>query len=381
MQIKKTRWLLLLAALLFQQCTQKQTENKEGRGIWTTAQADAWQDKQGWLVGANFLPSTAINQLEMWQAATFDTVTIDRELGWAEDLGMNTLRVYLHDLLYEQDSAGFFARMDTFLNIARRHHIKPMFVLFDSCWDPFPYGGTQRAPKPFVHNSGWVQSPGQRILADSTQYGKLEDYVKGVIGRFADDPRILAWDLWNEPDNMTGPSYEKVEIPNKVALVLPLLEKTFMWARLANPSQPLTSGVWAGDWSGEGTLKPIEKLQLEESDIITFHNYSDPADLETRITQLQRYNRPMICTEYMARPNGSTFEGCLPVGKKYRVGMINWGFVSGKSQTIYPWDSWTKTYTSEPPLWFHDIFRKDGAPYKPEEVAFIRKMTAADNMQ
>lgn len=374
----KFRWLLLLPMCLFQQCTQKSTDGKEGREIWTTDQAQEWQEKQGWLVGANFLPSTAINQLEMWQAETFDTATIDREVGWAEGLGMNTLRVYLHDILYQQDSTGFFDRMNIFLEICDRHHIKPMFVIFDSCWDPFPYPGKQRAPKPFVHNSGWVQSPGQRILADSTQYGKLEKYVKAVIGRFATDDRIVAWDLWNEPDNMTGPSYEKVEIPNKVDLVLPLLEKTFHWARTMNPSQPLTSGVWAGDWSSDETLKPIEKLQLTQSDIITFHNYSEPGDLESRIVQLQRYGRPMVCTEYMARPNGSTFEGCLPVGKKYHVGMINWGFVSGKSQTIYPWDSWTRQYNSEPPLWFHDIFRKDGSPYKAKEVAIIKEMTSTE---
>lgn len=373
------RLIIFLAALTMAGCAQPARPAEEnGRAIWTPEQAKAWYARQGWPVGANFLPSTAINELEMWQAETFDTATIDRELGWAQGLGMNTMRVYLHDLLWPQDSTGFLQRMETFLDIADRHGIKPLFVLFDSCWDPFPHTGKQRNPKPHVHNSGWVQSPGQEALHDSTQYPRLERYVRGVVGHFAADSRILAWDVWNEPDNMTGPSYEKVEIPDKVELVLPLLAKAFGWARAVNPSQPLTSGVWAGDWSSEQTLKPMEKLQLEQSDIITFHNYSEPADLELRIKQLQRYGRPMICTEYMARPNGSTFQGCLPVGKKYGVGMINWGFVSGKSQTIYPWDSWTKTYTAEPPLWFHDIFRTDGSPYKAEEVAFIRSVTGAE---
>lgn len=371
--------LVLFCLALFQNCSDKKTttENQK-REKWTKEQANNWYEKQGWLVGSNFIPSTAINQLEMWQAETFDTATIDKELGWAESLGMNVMRVYLHDLLHQQDSSGFYKRINTFLNIADRHHIRIMFVLFDSCWDPFPHLGKQRDPKPHVHNSGWVQSPGQSALKDSTQYPRLEKYVKGVVGHFAEDNRILAWDVWNEPDNMTGPSYEKVEIPNKVEYVLPLLENTFKWARSANPSQPLTSGVWAGDWSSDSTLKAIEKLQLTQSDIITFHNYSNPEDLEMKIKQLKRYGRPMICTEYMARPNGSTFQGCLPVGKKYHVGMINWGFVSGKTQTIYPWDSWTKTYTTEPPLWFHDIFRKDGTPYKPEEVAFIREITGKE---
>lgn len=372
--------ILLLMNLVFQRCSDNKEAKNERREIWSEKQANEWYAQQKWLVGANFLPSTAINQLEMWQAETFDTATINRELGWAQSLGMNTMRVYLHDLLYEQDSVGFFSRINIFLDMAKDHQIKPLFVIFDSCWDPFPHLGKQRDPKPYVHNSGWVQSPGQAALKDSTQYPRLEKYVKGIIGHFAHDDRILAWDIWNEPDNMTGPSYEKVEIPNKVDYVLPLVEKSFAWARSVNPSQPLTSGVWAGDWSSDSTLKPIEKLQLTASDIITFHNYSEPADLEMRIQQLKRYGKPMICTEYMARPNGSTFQGCLPIGKKYNVGMINWGFVDGKSQTIYPWDSWTKTYTSEPPLWFHDIFRKDGTPYKAEEVAFIRQMTGASEL-
>lgn len=339
------------------------------------AKAQAWYKAQGWIVGANFLPSNAINQLEMWQAETFDTATINRELGWAASLGMNTVRVYLHDLLYLQDSLGFYARMDQFLDIARRQGIKPMFVFFDSCWDPFPATGKQRAPKPYVHNSGWVQSPGQTVLKDPSRQPYLEHYVKGVVRRFAQDDRILAWDIWNEPDNMTGPSYEKVEVPNKAALVLPLLKKAFAWARSQHPAQPLTSGIWTGDWSSHNGMKPIERLQVEESDIITFHNYDKPADFEKRIKWLQRYKRPIVCTEYMARPNGSTFEGFLPIAKKYGVGMYNWGFVDGKSQTIYPWDSWTKTYSAEPPVWFHDIFRRDGTPYRQAEVDLIRSLT------
>jgi len=368
-----------ISALLMTACGQpkanhNQTAAADTSVIWTKQQAIEWYKKQPWLVGANFLPSTAINQLEMWQADTFDTVTINRELGWAQSLGMNTMRVFLHDLAFEQDSVGFINRVDKFLAIAESHKIRPLIVIFDSCWDPFPKAGKQRAPKPYTHNSGWVQSPGQYALKDSTQYPRLKHYVETIIGHFANDKRILGWDVWNEPDNMTGPSYEKVEIPNKVAYILPLLKKTFSWARSVHPSQPLTSGVWAGNWSSDSTLKPIEKVQLEESDVISFHNYDTPAEFEKRIKYLQRYGKPLICTEYMARPNGSTFQGFLPVAKKYDVGMINWGFVNGKSQTIYPWDSWTKKYTAEPPVWFHDIFRTDGAPYRPEEVAFIKSI-------
>lgn len=375
----KTSLALFSSIVLFQGCFNEKPAEKSPVTVWSQTKAKEWSVKQGWLIGANFIPSTAINQLEMWQEDSFDTLTIGRELAWAKGIGMNTARVYLHDLLYEQDSIGFFKRINTFLVIAERNQIKPLFVFFDSCWDPFPRAGKQRAPKPFVHNSGWIQSPGQTALKDTTQHPRLERYIKGVLTRFKDDERILAWDLWNEPDNMTGPSYEKVELPNKVEYILPLLKKTFLWARAIDPSQPLTSGIWSGDWSAHNKMKPIEQLQVEQSDIITFHNYDSPEEFEKRINWLERYKRPMICTEYMARPNGSTFAGFLPIAKKYNVGMVNWGFVDGKSQTKYPWDSWTKSYNAEPPVWFHDILKRDGSSYNKEEVALIRSLTGVED--
>jgi hypothetical protein len=360
-------------------CCSVQSSVAQERTIWTKEKANTWYSQQGWLIGANFIPSTAINELEMWQAESFDSLTIDRELGWAEALGMNTMRVFLHDLLYQQDPEGLYKRINIFLTIASKHHIKPLLVIFDSCWDPFPKLGTQRAPTPFVHNSGWVQSPGYDGLKDSTRYPELEKYVKGVITTFATDERVLGWDIWNEPDNLNGSSYGKVELPNKVAYVLPLLKSAFEWARAANPSQPITSGVWTGNWSSHDSMSPIAQLQMEQSDIISFHDYEKPAVFEKRIQYMQRYGRPIICTEYMARPAGSTFEGALPLAEKYNIGMYNWGFVAGKSQTIFPWDSWGKSYASEPPVWFHDIFRPDGTPYRPAETALIKRLTLKNN--
>src|SRR4029077_19070278 len=91
---------------------------------WTTAAAADWYAKQAWLVGSNYIPADAINELEMWQADTFDTKRIDLELGWAEAIGLNTMRVFLHDLPWQQDAGGFKKRIDTFLQIAAKHHIK-----------------------------------------------------------------------------------------------------------------------------------------------------------------------------------------------------------------------------------------------------------------
>src|SRR5690349_21250260 len=158
---------------------------------WSEAQAREWYARQGFLIGANFVPATAINQLEMWQADSFDSARIDLELGWAEAIGMNTMRVFLHDLAYQQDPQGFLGRVDRFLGIAAKHRIRPMLVLFDSVWDPFPALGPQRPPRPGVHNSGWVQSPGKVALEDPAQWPRLEAYVTRVIGRFKNDARVL----------------------------------------------------------------------------------------------------------------------------------------------------------------------------------------------
>lgn len=345
-------------------------------GPWPAEKANAWYASKRWLVGCNFSPSTAINQLEMWQADTFDPATIDRELGWAHDLGFTSVRVFLHDLLWTQDPDGFLKRMDQFLDLAKKHDIGVMFVLFDSVWDPFPQLGKQRDPKPGLHNSGWVQSPGIDVLKDPAKVDALESYVKGVVGRFKDDPRVDCWDLINEPDNRNGSSYGKHEPENKAELALELLKKSFSWAREAGATQPLTSGVWIDDWS-EDKLKPIHRLQLEQSDIITFHCYDPLPQFEKRVASLERYHRPLVCTEYMARPNGSTFDPHLSYMKDHKIGAYCWGFVAGKTNTIYPWDSWKKPYPSEPPTWFHDIFRPDGTPYRKEEVSYIRSVTGA----
>jgi hypothetical protein len=352
------------------------------RARWTEQQANAWYQQQPWLVGSNFNPASAINELEMWQAESFDPNEIDRELGWAEGIGMNTMRVFLHDLPWQQDADGFKKRLDTFLAIAAKHHIKPLLVLFDSCWDPNPKLGPQHPPVPGVHNSGWVQAPGAAALQDSQQVPRLKAYVEGVVGAFANDSRVLGWDLWNEPDNTNHGSYGSIEPKNKEELVLGLLPYVFQWARAANPSQPLTSGVWHGEWASDDQLGPMAKVQLAESDVVSFHNYSWPEDFEKHLESLERFHRPIICTEFMARPVGSTFDAILPVAKKHHVGAINWGLVAGKSQTYLPWDSWQRPYVlQQPPVWFHEVFHADGTPYREREAAIIRELTGRGTPQ
>lgn len=347
----------------------------EANGRWTASKAFEWYKNNGWVAGCNYIPSTAINQLEMWQAETFDVAIIDRELSWAEDLGFNTVRVFLHHLLWEQDCFGFINRMDQFLSIADKYNIKTMFVLFDAVWDPHPKPGKQPDPKANVHNSGWVQCPGAEVLKNKDAYDALRSYVQGVVGSFKNDDRVLLWDLFNEPDNTNMGSYkDEIYGVEKAELALLLLQKTFEWVRAIAPQQPLTAAPWKDDWANVDTISAIDKFMFLNSDVISFHSYENKYDLEKRIIALRQFDRPLICSEYMARHLGSTFQDVLPLLKNYNVGALNWGLVAGKTQTHCPWDSWEVAYENEPELWFHDIFHANGEPYDRLEVEFLKNM-------
>jgi len=359
-------YLCFIALFLCCSCTKKKKTIKlEKEAIikpftnnkWSKEKANKWSDNKPWLRGANFIPSTAINQLEFWQEDTFDPKTIDLELGWAEDIGLNCMRVYLHHLAWEVDKTGFKKRIDQYLTIAKKHDIVTIFVFFDDCWNPTYKAGKQPEPKPGLHNSGWLRDPGDLFFTSDNLVPILEAYTKDILQTYKDDKRILLWDLYNEPGNS---GYK-----NKS---LPLLKSVFKWARQIELSQPISAGVW------NIGLPELNKFQIENSDIITYHNYSDEVKHQLAIDSLKKFGRPLICTEYMARKNNSLFSNIMPILKKQHIGAINWGLVTGKSNTKYAWNE-PIANGAEPKLWFHDIFYKDGRPYKQEEIDLIIKMT------
>mgnify|MGYP000664814273 CR=1 FL=1 len=350
---------------------------------WSQATANAWYAQQPWLVGCNFTPSTAINQLEMWQAGTFDPETIDRELGWAAALGFNSVRVYLHDLVWQHDARGFKDRIERYLDIAASHGISTTFVFFDDCWHDDPHLGNQRDPVPGIHNSGWAKSPGTVVVRDPAQWSRLEDYVSDIITTCRSDERVVMWDLYNEPGNTfllsfslpAALSYSKLLAQLVKYLILPtlsaaLLQAAFSWARAVGPDQPLTTGLWYLHASLQSRLNP---LALALSDVITFHSYFDLETTTSLVERLEAHERPLVCTEYLARSAGSLFETHLPYFQGKKIGAYNWGLVSGKTQTIYSWQS--KGGTQEPQPWFHDVLRRDGTPYSATEADLIRRVT------
>ncbi len=326
---------------------------------WTEEQANAWYAQLPWLVGCNYNPATAINQIEMWSDATYDPVQIDKELTWAEEIGFNTMRVFLSSVVWEHNPQELKNNMNHFLGICEKHHIRPFFVLLDDNWLPESSYGKQPEPQPGVHNSGWVKDPALSLRKDTVQlYRFLRRYFKDVIGSFRNDKRILFWDIYNEPgaQHIGVVSYH-------------LMKKTYEWAREARPSQPITSSICE---MGPENVK-LQAFQLENNDINTYHNYKDAADQEQMIKYLRMANRPLLCTEYMARKFNSTFQTVLPILKKHRVGAINWGFVAGKTQTNFAWGE-PLPDKKEPELWFHDILRMDGTPFSQEEVDTIKAL-------
>jgi len=372
---------ILIFCLIFIQCQQTPTSQLNQR--WSEERAWEWKEENGWMVGTNFNPSTSINQLEFWQENTYDTETIERELEWSAELGMNLHRVYLHNLLWDQDSLGLLKRVEKYLEIADSNDIKTLFVLLDDCWHPVPKLGKQPDPLPFIHNSGWVQAPGSAILGDSLRHQEIKNYIKGVMSHFADDKRIVGWDLYNEPGNATpfDPRYPDrgPEVKDKDIYTLSLLKKSFKWAREVNPSQPITTSVWKGsgadkDWSKLDSLSDLSRFTLSNSDVISFHTYGNIEEMRLRIDQLEKFNRPILCTEYLARGQGSTFQAMLPLLKEKQISAINWGFVAGKTNTVFPWSSWQEDFDSLPKIWHHDIYLSDKTPYDQNEIDFLKEI-------
>ncbi len=378
---------ILFLSLIFVQCQKNPTIVIDYR--WSEERAWQWHNENGWMVGTNFNPSTSINQLEFWQEDTYDPETIERELEWSAELGMNMHRVYLHNLLWDQDSIGFLERVDNYLNISESKNIKTLFVLLDDVWHPVPKLGKQPEPIPFVHNSGWVQAPGSEILGDSSRHDELKNYVKGVISHFADDKRVVGWDLYNEPDNVASSDPENLvnninfrglnrgpEVKEKHIYSLSLLKKIFMWAREVNPSQPLTVGLWKDSetWNDIDNLSAIDRFAISNSDVISFHAYGDLEETRKKIEDLEQFNRPLLCTEYLARGEQNTFQIMLPLFKEKEIAAVNWGFVAGKTNTAFPWSSWQVEFDSLPKIWHHDIYLPDKTPYDEKEIAFLKNI-------
>lgn len=317
--------------------------------IWT------WYEQLGTVKGVNYIPRTAVNSVEMWMEETFDPGTIDEELGWAQAAGYTAIRVQLQFVVWQADSGGFLDRVDKLMELAAKHGLRVVPVLFDdlNLAASAPVAGGQPDPVPGVHNSRWVPSPSGEAVTDRGQWPELERYVKDVMGRFKSDDRVLYWDLYNTAGN-NGLWEES----------LPLMDRTFDWARSVGAAQPLAVAAWREFGSAMAARK------LERSDLVTFQSFDNVESVEARLQMLQRLDRPIICSDWLLRQAGNNFDKILPLFAAYRVGWFNHGLVAGRTQTFLQQERYRSA--ENPDLWQHDVLRDDGKPYDERELELIQ---------
>lgn len=366
----KQSLLYAAAALLLTLTAATACQTKPGER-WSVEKAQAWYAAQPWPVGCVYMPSYGGTPVEIWGKEYFNPEVVDRELGLAEGLGFNAIRIFLCDIVWQDDPDGFMERLEETVRLADKHGLRILMTFFTNGGTiKNPYLGPQPQPVPGVHNSVWMASPGRDVVNDPSRWPVIERYLKTVLKRYKNDPRILAWCLYNEPENTKGFN------------TLPFIEAVYRWAREVNPSQPLTSPMWAMPDSKNYYVKDISEFVCSHSDIISFHSYQPLESCSRFVDYALSFGRPVLCSEWMARSRGSDYFSILPLFKEKKIGCFSYGLVNGKQQCHYPWnptaeDGQPIPFTEEPEVWFHDLYRPDLTPYSEAEAAFIRKMTGA----
>lgn len=325
---------------------------------WSEERAWEWYSESKFIMGFNYVTSTAVNAISMWQDFDDNIETIDAEITLASKYGFNSVRIFLNYLLWKHDKGVLKKKLSKFFDISEKHNMKVLVVFFDDCnfGHSEPYIGEQLSPIEGVHNSRWSASPGTKIADNQSEWLNLEKYIKDMIESFRDDPRVLAWDLYNEPGNN-----------NRGERTLALLRATFKWAREVNPTQPLTSGAW------ESNLDSIcDRECFALSDIISFHGYWDLKTTKKLIEKLKSFNRPIFCTEWLHRAANNVTEEILPYLYKNKIAAYNWGLVKGKTQTHLSWETIDGKANNEPKIWQHDLFNDDYSPYMEKEMELFK---------
>lgn len=366
----------LIAGALITLCGCSGDASLEASGRWTAEKANEWYKCIEWPVGCDYVPAYAGNQLQMWGSATWNPAAIDRELGWAQELGFNSVRIFLHHKLWEDDRDRFFGRIDEFLSIADSHGISSLVTLFTNGGSEERYIGEDIRPARGIHNSIWAQTPGKSIINNPSKWGEIEKYEKDVLKTFGNDRRIIAWCLYNEPENVPDCN------------TLPLMKKVFEWAREVRPDQPLTATVITNPFTRKVKYYerfPIITYACENSDVISYHCYDSTQDHEDFLKMLEPFGRPIFCTEYLARTRGCTFQSTLPLLREHKVAAYNFGLVNGATQCHYDWnqvkDGMKIPWPEEPSLWFHDILLPDGSPWDKKEVKWLKTFLEQSGLQ
>lgn len=349
---------------------------------WSAERAWKWYNSRPWIRGCNFMSSDCANRIDQWQEYGFEErfETACRELALAAETGFNSIRIVPEFYVWQQDRDGFMKRFERYIDAADKNGISSMIVLGNDCCPPkeealsrlhlgeqkvhWGYHGGRK-----VSQHGTFDGAGYSVLDEPENEAQFCEFVRELVMTYRDDERVLIWDVFNEPGNA-----------KRNNMSLPIMQKMISIIREIDPIQPITIGIW----TYPTVLKEVEQIGLENSDILSFHNYGDYDSNVREIALLKKYGRPIVNTEWLNRCGGNTVEALFPLFYLEKIGCYNWGLVAGKYQTYEPhnavWDEYKKNPESQRNFdftkWFHDLYRPSLNPYNPHEIELIKKYCA-----
>lgn len=351
---------------------------------WSESKAQEWYDKLPWLRGCNFIGSDCANRFDMWQSykAEEKLATAKRELALCEDIGFNTVRIWIIFESWLNEPQFFMQMLEEYISICAEHHLAVMLCLTSE--EDLPCGeysdfrpirvGEQKYAVGY-HQGQFPESAERAALpkwhyAQSTELApKFWQMIKDIVNKYATDERILCWNIYNEPG-----------ITLKEDECIPVLTKMFETVRACDPIQPVTADVWRGLNEDDSPKTKVEEIALKNSDIISFHNYSSYCKFCKLVDAFSIYNRPIFCTEWLHRINHNIVGEIYPLLYIKNIANYCWGFVVGKTQTNEPWDIlWNEYYDPNKNVdydftkWQHDLFRPNFRPYDPTEIDLIKQ--------
>ena len=346
---------------------------------WSKEKANEWYKKQGWLRGCNFIGSDCTNRLDMWQSYKSEEklVTADKELALCDKIGFNTVRLWMNFDVYYKEKNSYMDILEKYISLCDKHHQKVMIVL--AYEEDLPRGevfvAKEMGEQKYALGEHQGRIPLEKEEIEKTPYHYLEykelhdifiEMVKNIVSKYANDERVLCWNIFNEPGIMIGERN------------IPLLKELFEVVRSYNPIQPLCADIWRG--LNEGKIKSAEEqLAYDLSDVISFHSYLPYSLLVEELHYHLKDGRPVLLTEWLHRINHNNIFEIYPLLYLNNVANYCWGFVVGKTQTHEPWPHmWDEYYNGiitdfDFTKWQHDLFRPNLRPYDPREIKVLEK--------
>lgn len=355
----------------------------EIRGRWSKERVWKWYNERPWIRGCNYMSRDCANRIDQWQEHGFEErfETTCEELKLAAETGFNSIRIIPEFYVWLKEHDGFMQRLERYVAAADKFGISCMVVFGNDCCPPkeealnrlhlgeqhvdWGYHGGRK-----ISQHGRFEGAGYSVLDDPETAEKFYEFVREIVEKYKNDERIIIWDVFNEPGNSRRYSMSHLH-----------MKKFFEIIRKIDPIQPLTAGIFSvSGYFDYGKLPEIEKFGLENSDIISYHNYNSYINNVLELKRLKEFERPVINTEWLNRCAGNNVEEMFPLFFLEKVGCYNWGFVAGKYQTYEPWNTiwddlksgaeYAKNYDFT--KWLHDLYRPSLNPYNPKEIEIIK---------